>query len=55
LVAHHSLVYKIIVDLYLIMAVKIGPSENRTNGALHKPKLNFEKTAGSSILDAQKK
>jgi len=30
-------------DPHLVIAVKLGPSENKTNGALHKPKWNFAK------------
>jgi len=30
-------------DPYLVMAVKLGPSENKTNGTLYKLKQNFEK------------
>jgi len=34
-------------DLYLVPAVKLGPTESRTNGTVHQPKWNFwEKPLG---------
>jgi hypothetical protein len=33
-----TLAYKILARPVLVLAVKLGPSENETNGALHNPK-----------------